>query len=367
LIIWLYFRQVDPTINEAPRHLSEDIQQRNIRKVKVNAQVAFAIYILETIGIFSMLLIWFFFGKTEFARTASTLLYYVLLPYIYLLNTSNNKDRITDEGWWSTVRYALGMPNKNVTEIHSQAQEETFNMQTHRTKANHSKKYVSSIERTNATMGQVDGNKQKSGIYTVSYNKNKTQTFEFDTQSFISEVKACSSNGTSKPSRKQHEVNHLNLPDSGESDDDSSTSQGSRYLHLAGKILFEMRMNIDKEEVYIHYLKQLLVLDKETILDDFKILEINSPPTQKHGKVKTTKQNARLRGNSDELEKSKNQKKPTVELNIQFLGRHLDRLDLRKGLLENSQDHCKDDKTYKIFFNKIFDFEESLLMEHHKS
>ena len=352
-------------MNEAPRSLPENIQLRNIRKVKVNAQVAFAIYIMETMGIFSMILIWLFFGKNEFARTECLLLYYVLIPYIYFLNTSNNKDRITDEGWWSTVRNALGMPNNNVTEIHSQTQKETFHLQTNISTMVET--CVSTIERTNATMEQVGGSKQKSGIYTISYNTKETQNWEFDTQNFILEVKACSSNGTSKPTRKQHEVNHLNLPDSGESDDDSSTSQGSRYLHLAGKILFEMRMNIDKEEVYIHYLKQLLVLDKETILDDFKILEINSPPTQKHGKVKTTKQNARLRGNSDELEKSKNQKKPTVELNIQFLGRHLDRLDLRKGLLENSQDHCKDDKTYKIFFNKIFDFEESLLMEHHKS
>ena len=365
LILYLYFRQVDPSMSDAPKCLSEHIQQRNIRRVKVNAHVAFAIYILELIGIFSMLLLWHIFGKTEIAKTASILLYYVLLPYIYLLNTSNNKDSIADEGWFSTVRNALGMSNNNVSKIHSQAQEETINM--NRTQTKHSKKYISTTERNNETMGQVGGSKQKSGLYTVAYNAKENGTSEFDTQTFTSDVNACSSKGISKPSRKQYEGNHLNLSDSGNSDDESSIPQRSRYLRLAEQILFKMMMNIDKEEVYIHYLKQLLFLDKETILDHFKILEFNLPPAPNRGKVKTTKQNARLRGNPDELEKLKCRNTQMEELNVQFLGRHLDRLDLRKSLLENYQNNCKDDETYKIFFNKLFDFEESLLMEHHKN
>ena len=126
LILYLYFRQVDPSVSTAPGSLPENIQQRNIRRVKVNAQVAFAIYILETLGIFSMMFFWLVFKNTDIARTAFILLYYVLLPYIYLLNTSNNKDRITDEGWWSTVQNALGMSNNNCTKRHSQTQQETL-------------------------------------------------------------------------------------------------------------------------------------------------------------------------------------------------------------------------------------------------
>jgi hypothetical protein len=355
LILYLYFRQVDPSINAAPRALSECIQQRNIRKVKVNAQIAFAIYIFEIVGWLSIILIHFCFGKMDFFRAASLLLYYVLLPYIYLLNTSNNKDRITDEGWWNTVLNALGMSTNNVTETHSQSQKETFNMPTCRARAKNSKKCGSNIERTNAAIGQVGGNEQNSGIYTVSYNKK---------ENFILEVKASSSNGKSEPSIKQHEVNHLNFPHSDDSDDDSSTPQRSRCLHLAEKILFEMMMNVDKEEVYIHYLKQLLLLGMAPILDDFKILEFSPQPAPTHGKIKSSKQNTRVRSNPDELEKSKNQKPELVELNVQ---RHLDRLDLRKSTLQNYQDHCKDDEEYKIFFDKLFDFEESLFMEHHKS
>jgi len=275
LILYLFFRQVDPSVNNAPGSLPENIQQRNIRRVKVNAQVAFAIYILETLGIFSMMFFWLVFKNTDIARTAFILLYYVLLPYIYLLNTSNNKDRITDEGWWSTVQNALGMSNNNCTKRHSQTQQETFNMQTHRTRTKHSVKNDSSIERTNARLDHVNGIRKKSDIYTVSYNTKETETSESDTQRFILEVNECSSSGITKPSRKHHEVNHLNLQDSDDDNDDAWRPHRSRYLHLAEKILFEMMMNIDKEEVYIYYLKQLLVLDKAAILDDFKVLEYN--------------------------------------------------------------------------------------------
>ena len=354
-------------MNVAPRSLPENTQQRNIRRVKVNTQVAFAIYILEIIGMFSMMFVYVFFGITEFARTASIVLYYVVLPYIYLLNTSNNRDRITVDGWCNTLRNGLRMSTNNATEIHAQAQEETFNMQTYRSRVNQSKNSNSNIERTSAAIGQVGESKQKSGIYTVSYNKKETQTSDIDSESFILEVTACSSNGISRPSTEQHEVNHLNSPDSDDSDDNSSTPKRSRYLHLAEKILFEMVMNIGKEEIYIHYLKQLLVLGKATLLDEFKILMFSSLPAPKHYKGKTTKQNSRRRGNPDELEKSKNKKPQMAELNAHFLGRHLDRLDLRKSLLENYQDNCTDDETYKIFFNKICDFEESLFKEHHKS
>jgi hypothetical protein len=128
-----------------------------------------------------------------------------------------------------------------------------------------------------------------------------------------------------------------------------------------------MMMNIKNEEAYIHYLKQLLVLESTAILDDFKIVEFNDPLAPKHLKVKTTKRNARQTGNHDQVKKSKSKKPQMVELNVQFLGRHLDRLDLRKSLLENVHDHCKDEETYKIFFNKLFDFEESIIMEQGKS
>ena len=283
------------------------------------------------------------------------------------MNTANNKSRITDEGWTSTVQNALGISTNMDTELHSQVQEEISNKLTSRSGPKTSKKYVSSIEKKKTGIGQVGGDDEKMGIYTITYNKKETQSSEFDTQRLtsISEAKACSSRALSKPSGKQNKQRRLqlNVPHSDDSDDNSSTPQKSRYLDLAENILFEMMINIEKEEAYIYYLQQLLVLENTATLDDFKILEFNDPLAPKHLKIKTTKQNAR----HDQVKISKNKKPQMVKLNVQFLGRHLDRLELRKSLLENVHDHCKDDKTYKLFFNKIFDFEESIIMEQCKS
>jgi hypothetical protein len=258
-----------------------------------------------------------------------------------------------------------------VTELHSQDHEETSNMPTCRSGPKTSNNYVSSIERKKTGIEQVGRDGRKIAIYTISYSSKETQSSEFDTQRLtsISEAKACSSRALSKPSGKQNKQRRLqlNVPHSDDSDDNSSTPQKSRYLDLAENILFEMMINIEKEEAYIYYLQQLLVLENTATLDDFKILEFNDPLAPKHLKIKTTKQNARQTGNHDKVKKSNNKKPQMVEFNVQFLGRHLDRLELRKSLLENVHDHCKDDKTYKLFFNKIFDFEESIIMEQCKS
>ena len=369
LILFLYFRQVDPSPNNAAaRSLSEEIQQRNIRRVKVNAQVAFAIYVVEVLGGFSMIFLWLFFRKSVFAKIASTLLYYVLLPYIYLMNTANNKIRITDDGWTSTVRNALGISTNTVTELEPfRTQEETSNMLTSRSRPNASKKYVSTMKRNKIGIGQIDRDKQKLGIYTISYNTKETQTCEFHTENPITalNVKACSSSALSKPPQKQNRERclQMSVPHRDDSDDDSPIPQKSRYFQLAEYILSKMMTTINEEDAYIHYLKQLLFLENKAMLGDFEILEFNDTLARKHRKVKTTKQTPKLTDNHDQLKHSKNKMPQLVELNVKFLGRQLDRVDLRKSLFENFHDHCKDDKTYKIFFNKLFDFEESLIMD----
>ena len=45
-----------------------------------------------------------------------------------------------------------------------------------------------------------------------------------------------------------------------------------------------------------------------------------------------------------------------------FLGRFLDRLDLRKDMLRRYAAHCKDKKSYRQLFDSILDLEEGLVM-----
>ena len=83
---------------------------RNIRKVQVNAQVTFAIYILETVALASIVILWLAIGKNEISVTLAFVFFYVALPYTFLMNTSHNKKLITEHGFLNTIRNAIQMP-----------------------------------------------------------------------------------------------------------------------------------------------------------------------------------------------------------------------------------------------------------------
>ena len=60
---------------------------------------------------------------------------------------------------------------------------------------------------------------------------------------------------------------------------------------------------------------------------------------------------------------SKNVSAPKNELNVQLLGRAFDRLETRKSLLQNYQEYCNDEVSYKKFCDMLFDFEENLICD----
>ena len=108
---YIKFRQTNPTPdNDAANCLPLDTQMRNIRKVQVNAQVTFAIYILETMALASVVIVWFAIRKNELSATLSFVSFYVVLPYTFLMNTSHNKNLITEHGFLNTIRNAIQIP-----------------------------------------------------------------------------------------------------------------------------------------------------------------------------------------------------------------------------------------------------------------
>ena len=96
----------------APRCLSEDVRNRNIRKVETNATVTFVIWVLEFFANACIVIVWLFvYGKTNFGTlTINMIWYYLILPHTFLMNTSHNKDLIVDNGWKTTLRNALSLP-----------------------------------------------------------------------------------------------------------------------------------------------------------------------------------------------------------------------------------------------------------------
>ena len=106
--------------NLAVQCLASDIQVRNARKVQINANVTFIIWILEWLANIncSMIALFFakdiqffrFFGHTSVFLLFALMWYYVILPYTYLMNTSHNKKRIIDDGLVTVLRNVLRPP-----------------------------------------------------------------------------------------------------------------------------------------------------------------------------------------------------------------------------------------------------------------
>ena len=95
--------------NHAVNMLSDEIKIRNMKKVKVNAQITFIIFILESVANFSIFVAWTLVvhKNNDLSRMLSIIWYHLLLPYTFLMNTSHNKSRVVDDGWATTIQNTL--------------------------------------------------------------------------------------------------------------------------------------------------------------------------------------------------------------------------------------------------------------------
>ena len=94
--------KLDPSRNViALEHVPENTSIENMKRLRVNAQVTAITTILEVVGNLIFMMTWSFI--TKFAKYTTLLqgmtLYLVILPYAFLMNTSQNKARVVEEGW----------------------------------------------------------------------------------------------------------------------------------------------------------------------------------------------------------------------------------------------------------------------------
>jgi hypothetical protein len=107
---------MDPSHNKvASKCLSDDANQINMKNVRVNAQVRAVLSLLEVsmnvVGVISVL---FNKGRTLFTLTIGIIVFDILLPHAFLMNTSENKNRIVEFGWKNVFKNILGISNNSV-------------------------------------------------------------------------------------------------------------------------------------------------------------------------------------------------------------------------------------------------------------
>ena len=373
LISCLHCSQTNPAPgNHAANGLSEEGQLRNIRKVQVNAQVTFAIYVLETLALVSVVVVWFMIRKNEISMTISFIAFYVMLPYTFLMNTDYNKNLITEYGFFNTIRNALRFPcyvkasKENQTrpekklEEHQEVKESTGPLSASETRVKEIR--ISLEDKLNYS------SIQSPDIFIVSRSEKNAQWSPWnDNDVFDFTQDPCCSNSISHVSN-QERCSTSDERNTSITDEETSTSPINRHLYLAETILSKMVANVNNEKNYIHYLKELVRLEKvkdqnEDELRNFEVAIVNKCQVPKLGKTDTS--DAQM-DNEEVILPSTISPYDAFDYtdapNVNFLGRFLDRLELRKGILTNIQINCMNAGSYEEMFNALMDLEEGLVM-----
>ena len=104
-LVYLFFRQKETVPgNLAALSLEPDVQQRNVRKVEVNAKITFSIWVMEMFSMALLFAVGVIMNMKELASVINLLIYYIIIPLTFLMNTPDRKDRLIDIGFLSMIR-----------------------------------------------------------------------------------------------------------------------------------------------------------------------------------------------------------------------------------------------------------------------
>ena len=353
----IFCRQVAPLKdNHAANSLAEVIQLRNIRKVAVNARITAVLWLLEFAANFSVVLIWIVINgsSSHGGLTNSMSWFYVILPFTHLMNTSYNKDRIIDDSWKSVILNAVKslfwfISKRTTSEVEK----------------NNSKEGTSNDERIPIENKQAkESHLQESDVSIISIDNKKIET----------NMNPCTSNGkhsTTDANKVRSSVCTQSSTDS-ESDGHKNTPAKSQRLKKGESLLSGMWHNINDEEAYTHYFKQLLELEypsSKTTDDHFDAFNIviyhKSFLTTKTWKPKRSKINHKNYETSSS-KSGKNFKNGWIDetpLCAKFAIDLEERVKMRESRLEGFLVNCDDESAYEAFINTLISFEEELLKQ----
>ena len=106
----MYHSVLDPSRNANAAELPESTNNRNLRRMKISCQVTAAISLLEIIGNIFCTMIWLLMAK--YVGNESLLLgltlYFILLPYTFLMNTDDNRNLVVEDGWHMVIKNLFG-------------------------------------------------------------------------------------------------------------------------------------------------------------------------------------------------------------------------------------------------------------------
>ena len=206
-----------------------------MKKVRVNAQVkAFVSFIEGFVNILYILIIAFTVRTSLGTLVMQSVTYLIILPYISLMNTSYNKDRVIENGWknvlknlWvkkSSVRHLNGTPKCTQNKMHVQKQSE-----------------IPSKNMNQKNLNEI--------FKTFSSGQNIGRKIAWPEEEIVSELSASTSQGQFSETKDQTIVSNKN---------DEPGKENINNNSVVDKIVLQMIQHTHNEHEYIRYFEQLI-------------------------------------------------------------------------------------------------------------
>ena len=134
MYIFCNCRQVDPAKKSfVTKTLSDNQNSINMRKVQINAQVTAIISSLEVFGNVTVIILLAVTKGTSLLSLMHNMVFYaVLIPRLFLMNTSHNKNRIVEKGWKNIMKNLIGRANNSIQDNAIVPSEENKMLKRHR-------------------------------------------------------------------------------------------------------------------------------------------------------------------------------------------------------------------------------------------
>ena len=358
--------------------LPEAVQQHNIKKVVVNAKVTFGIWILETVALAIVTLLFVILRLNKITTTLVMILFYVVLPYIFLVNTSDNKRVWIDNGFAKMIRNVayMGTNGKSIKEHDDNIEKGVMNvMRNKRQTSDHlptsegespNTSDTSFGERCQASNGQTFCSNAWQNVYTISNNEMDIP-YQLDLHLAMSDGKCLASTSSGMISNETEAIRRFLIHTSSRSETNTPILEDKCHLQLANQILNLMNVNIKVEERYIYYLHELLRLNEEALngnLNDFEVIAFDERPLAKQCVVKgCNKSESSSPISSISSDRSKNIPPSICEDNKKYYGKLKDRIKLRQTHFSNYHWSYNNRNEYASFCNTLIKMEERLVVE----
>ena len=109
--------------------LDDSAKARRLNRIHLNIQITFLTWLVEFLGFLFVVLGSFIFGNnniylTFFLQMMTGLVYIIIIPSMYLLNSNDTKDLISESNFYITINNMIRFKKENKVGVEDQKAEE---------------------------------------------------------------------------------------------------------------------------------------------------------------------------------------------------------------------------------------------------